>query len=311
MSTNPDISGMIPILKPRGMTSKDVSRILLRRFGRLKIGHVGTLDPDADGVLPILIGRGTKLQDYLLDLDKAYSFDLKLGESTTTLDATGETTKVMPWPHVNVGQISKVLQNFMGTIVQVPPLYSAVKYQGKELYKYAHKGQSAKDIPLEELQRRVVIKDITVDRLDLPFISMTVFCGKGTYVRTLAADIAEALGTVGHVTRLSRIKSAGMSLSDCLTIEQAVSPARSLESLVVSMDKLSIGLSTWVPSDMVLLRRITDGQRVIVTGLACNTSRTGERFEILMKNFDGASVGIVDVEPLVDGAYKLHLKRGL
>jgi tRNA pseudouridine55 synthase len=246
-----------------------------------------------------------------LDLDKAYSFDLKLGESTTTLDATGETTKVMPWPHVNVGQISKVLQNFMGTIVQVPPLYSAVKYQGKELYKYAHKGQSAKDIPLEELQRRVVIKDITVDRLDLPFISMTVFCGKGTYVRTLAADIAEALGTVGHVTRLSRIKSAGMSLSDCLTIEQAVSPARSLESLVVSMDKLSIGLSTWVPSDMVLLRRITDGQRVIVTGLACNTSRTGERFEILMKNFDGASVGIVDVEPLVDGAYKLHLKRGL
>ena len=311
MSTNPDISGMIPILKPRGMTSKDVSRILLRRFGRLKIGHVGTLDPDADGVLPILIGRGTKLQDYLLDLDKAYSFDLKLGESTTTLDATGETTKVMPWPHVNVGQISKVLQNFMGTIVQVPPLYSAVKYQGKELYKYAHKGQSAKDIPLEELQRRVLIKDITVDRLDLPFISMTVFCGKGTYVRTLAADIAEALGTVGHVTRLSRIKSAGMSLSDCLTIEQAVSPARSLESLVVSMDKLSIGLSTWVPSDMVLLRRITDGQRVIVTDLACNTSRTGERFEILMKNFDGASVGIVDVEPLVDGAYKLHLKRGL
>jgi tRNA pseudouridine55 synthase len=311
MAKDPDISGMIPLIKPQGMTSKDVSRILLKRFGRLKLGHVGTLDPDAEGVLPVLVGRATKLQDYLLDLDKAYSFDLTLGRETTTLDASGDTIRELPWPDIQSSDLDRILETFTGVIDQIPPLYSAVKFQGQELYKYAHRGQQAGDLPLENLKRRVVIKKITLDKLALPVISMTVACGKGTYVRTLAANIAEALGTVGYVTRLIRIKSAGLNLSDCLTIDQATSPATQLESIVVNLDKLSIGLPTWRSNDKVLLQRIIDGQRVIVSSIPDDIASANANFELLLKSSDDKSVGIVNVEPLVGGNFKLHMKRGL
>ena len=157
----------------------------------------------------------------------------------------------------------------------------------------------------------MVIKKITLDKLALPLISMTVACGKGTYVRTLAANIAEALGTVGYVTRLIRIKSAGLNLSDCLTIDQATSPATQLESIVVNLDKLSIGLPTWRSNDKVLLQRIIDGQRVIVSSIPDDIASANANFELLLKSSDDKSVGIVNVEPLVGGNFKLHMKRGL
>jgi tRNA pseudouridine55 synthase len=311
MVNDPEISGMIPLLKPRGMTSKDVSRVLLKRFGRLKIGHVGTLDPEADGVLPVLIGKATKLQDYLLNLDKAYSFDLTLGRATTTMDAAGATICEMPWPQIQSVELNRIIDTFIGVIEQVPPLYSAVKYQGQELYKYAHRGRQSDDLPLEDLKRRVVIKKIAVEKLDLPVIGMTVECGKGTYIRTLATDIAAALGTVGYVTRLTRIYSAGMGLDDCLTLEQATSPSTQLEVIVINLDKLSIGLPTWRSSDKVLVQRIIDGQRVIVSSLPADVANNSSNFELLLKCSDDRSIGIVNVEPLVGGTYKLHMKRGL
>jgi tRNA pseudouridine55 synthase len=311
MAQYSDISGMIPLIKPAGMTSKDISRALLRRFGQLKLGHVGTLDPEADGVLPVLVGRATKLQDYLLDLDKAYSFDLTLGKETTTLDASGETVREMAWPQIECEELRQVLSQFTGCIEQVPPLYSAVKLQGQELYKFAHRGHKADDLPLESLKRRVLIKAIVIDKLQLPVISLSVSCGKGTYIRTLAFDIAKNLGTVGYVTRLQRTHSAGLNVANCITLDQALSPQTTLESIVISIDQLAIGLPAWAPNDRVLIQRIIDGQRIIQMNLPSDILKTSPSFEILLKNSDQKSVGIVRVEPLTDGSYKLHMKRGL
>jgi len=304
-------SGLIPINKPRGISSKDVSRALMRRFGKLKLGHVGTLDPDADGVLPVLIGRATKLQDYLLDMAKAYSFNLRLGTATDTLDATGQITSHQTWDHVTPDQVSQAAKFFIGEITQLPPLFSAVKYKGKELYKYARSGHSDREIPLEDLQRHVSISSLTIDYCRLPDIGFTVHCSKGTYVRTLGFDVATRLQTTGHVTQLTRIQSAGLKLSDCITIEQATSSGVSLESILIPFDQIAIGLPAWRADDMLLVRRLLDGQRVIIKKpVSLDVPGSGD-FDILIKSPDDKNIGIVTATFLEGENLKLHMKRGL
>ena len=312
-ATHPsELSGLIPINKPRGITSKDVSRALMRRFGKIKLGHVGTLDPDADGVLPVLIGRATKLQDYLLDLSKAYSFELTLGVATDTLDATGQVVAERPWAHVTREDVERAIKDFHGEITQVPPIYSAIKYQGKELYKYAHAGREAGNLPLDDLRRRVHVSSLAIDYFDLPKIGMTVFCGKGTYVRTIGNDLAAALGTVGHITKLTRILSAGIELQNCITIEQATADEATLQSVMTPIDQLSIGLPTWTPGDMLLLQRLVDGQHVFLpTDQSPSIVGTDGQMDILAKSTDGRSVGIINVVSLDGDRVKLHMKRGL
>lgn len=307
----PEISGLIPVYKPIGMTSKDVSRALVRRYGKIKIGHVGTLDPDADGVLPILVGRGTKLQDYLLSMNKAYKFELTLGTATDSMDATGKVVAVCPWDHVTQEKIKAILPEFLGTITQIPPIFSAVKYKGKELYKYAHAGKTADDLPLKDLQRQVHISELMIDYINLPKIGFTVHCSKGTYVRTLSCDLAEALETIGHVTRLTRILSAGFDLEGCISLEHATDQNSTLESITVPMDRLSIGLPTWIPNDMVTLQRLVDGQHVVMETVNFPLRVTGSHHDVLAKSSDGKSVGIVDVMSLEGDRVKLHMKRGL
>lgn len=308
---HPEISGLIPIYKPIGMTSKDVSRVLTRRFGKIKLGHVGTLDPDADGVLPVLVGRGTKLQDYLLNMSKAYSFELVLGVATDTMDAGGNSVAQCPWEHVTREKTDLIVPKFLGPLIQIPPLYSAVKFQGKELYKYAHAGKTADEIPLQELQRSVTIKSLQIDYFELPRIGFTVYCSKGTYVRTLACDMAEALGTIGHVTRLTRILSAGFSAEQCISLEHATAPEISLESIVVPLHAISIGLPTWCPDDMVTLQRLVDGQHVVMTARDFRVVGAANKFDVLGKSSDGKSVGIIEVMSLEGDRLKLHMKRGL
>lgn len=306
-----DVSGLIAINKPRGMTSKDVSRALIRRFGKIKIGHVGTLDPDADGVLPVLIGRATKLQDYLLDLSKAYSFEMLLGVATDSLDATGNVIADAPWDHVTNEHILKIIPQFIGPITQVPPLYSAVKFKGKELYKYAHAGKTAEDVPLENLQRIVNISSLTMDFCRLPQIGFTVHCGKGTYVRTLAADLAIQLGTVAHVTKLTRTLSAGFRLENCINIEQATSAASTLENLINPIDTLEIGLPEWLADDTLQTQRLIDGQHVLVNGHQFSGEKGFSGDSVLAKSPNGKSFGILNVMLLESGEIKLHMKRGL
>lgn len=304
-------SGLIPVFKPTGMTSTEVSRLINKRFGRLKLGHVGTLDPDADGVLPVLVGQATKLQDYLLDMPKSYSFEFKLGTATDTLDASGRVIKQCPSEHITLDMILAAIGRFIGPITQTPPIFSAVKYKGKELYKYARSGIQADHVPLESLNRTVEIRSLKLDAFEHPCVRMTVECSKGTYVRTLALDIAESLGSTAHVTKLTRLQSAGFGLKDCISIEQLRGESVSLFDVLVPMDRLAIGLPTWCLDDMVLLKRLIDGQTVAISLGELGLPALNESAQVLLKSRDNRSIGVLSAMIQDNGRVRLHMKRGL
>lgn len=216
------MEGILPLYKPRGMTSHDCV-FKLRKILRMKrIGHTGTLDPDVDGVLPICLGRATKVAEYITDAGKTYEGEVTIGFSTTTEDASGEIVeqKVVDQSFTRE-EIIKVLKQLTGQIKQTPPMYSAVKVNGRRLYEYARQG-----ISVERPTRTVTI--YSIDLLDDRAIfsgetirfRFRVACSKGTYIRTLAVMMGELLGFPAHMSDLSRIQSASFHLTDCLTIEQ-------------------------------------------------------------------------------------------
>lgn len=216
------MEGLLPIWKQAGMTSHDVVFNLRRLLGIKKIGHAGTLDPDVDGVLPVAIGKATKVLEFMVNTPKAYSGTITLGYSTTTEDASGECVErqlVNP-SLLNLQQIDTALEQFQGMITQIPPMYSAVKVNGKRLYEYARAGES-----VERPKRQVRIDDFrrTSDVAyhdGVATFSFYVMCGKGTYVRTLAVDLGRALGLPSHMSQLTRVLSAGFQQSDALTLDE-------------------------------------------------------------------------------------------
>jgi tRNA pseudouridine55 synthase len=221
------LEGILPLLKPKGMTSHDCVFKLRKILKTKKVGHTGTLDPDVTGVLPICIGRATKIAEYITDAGKAYVGEVTLGFSTTTEDKSGEQVDEKPvTEEFSRDRILQVLQSLTGKIEQTPPMYSAVKVNGKKLYEYARAG-----IEVERPVREVFIYELTLqDEREVftgPEISFKfkVTCSKGTYVRTLAVMMGERLGYPAHMSDLVRIESADFTLNDCKTfdeIEQAV-----------------------------------------------------------------------------------------
>ncbi|MEW9108636.1 MAG: tRNA pseudouridine(55) synthase TruB [Cytobacillus gottheilii] len=216
------MEGIIPLWKPKGMTSHDCVFKLRKILKMKRIGHTGTLDPDVTGVLPICLGRATKVAEYITDAGKAYEGEVTLGFSTTTEDRSGEMveTKIITEEFTRK-QILTVLDELTGTITQTPPMYSAVKVNGKRLYEYARKG-----IEVERPSRKVNIYSIELldDRETFTGETISfrfrVSCGKGTYIRTLAVMIGEKLGLPAHMSDLSRIQSASFTVSDCLTLAE-------------------------------------------------------------------------------------------
>ncbi|MGJ7921018.1 tRNA pseudouridine(55) synthase TruB [Neobacillus sp. LXY-4] len=216
------MEGILPLFKPKGLTSHDCV-FKLRKILRMKrIGHTGTLDPEVDGVLPICLGRATKVAEYITNAGKSYEGEVTLGFSTTTEDATGEVvdSKKIEAP-ITRQEIIEILQSLTGEITQTPPMYSAVKVNGKRLYEYARQG-----IEVERPSRQVTIYSIELlddrdifegDTIQFRF---RVSCSKGTYIRTLAVMIGERLGYPSHMSSLSRIQSASFSLEDCYTFSQ-------------------------------------------------------------------------------------------
>jgi tRNA pseudouridine55 synthase len=302
---------MLPVYKPSGMTSKDVSRRLLRRFGKLKIGHVGTLDPDAEGVLPVLIGNATKLQDYLLDMPKIYSFTVKLGYFTSTQDASGVALESKDFAHITQQSLKDASLKFLGKIQQVPPLYSAVKLDGKELYKHARSGVSTlSETDINRIKRDVVIYSIDLIRFSYDEFEMLVNCSKGTYVRTLAYDILCDLNTAGHVTKIRRDRSSGISLDDCLLLDHIENPSSQLTEHLIPTDRISIGLPSLTVNDSVLVQRIRDGQRVKVPESHGVIAQDVEGKMFLLKTSSGVSFGIGLVKSTDQGEF-LNLKRGI
>lgn len=210
------MNGIVNVLKPTGMTSHDVISRLRKITSIKKIGHAGTLDPNASGVLPVCIGKATRLSDYLMGYDKAYVFELKLGLMTDTYDIYGKTitenTDLQPIEHDTV---AAVIRSFQGESWQIPPIYSALKVEGKKLYEYARQ-----DTAVDIKQRRINIRQIELIEYNFPLLRIKAVVTKGTYIRSLCHDIGQALGTNAVMTVLVRIASKNLNIEDSFTLEQ-------------------------------------------------------------------------------------------
>jgi tRNA pseudouridine55 synthase len=210
------MDGIVNVNKPLGITSHDVVYKLRRILNIKKIGHTGTLDPEASGVLPMCIGKGTKLAEYLTAADKQYMARLQLGAFTDTQDASGEVLESFD-VCVTEEQIRDAVKKFIGEISQIPPMYSAIKIDGKKLYELAREGKTVEREP-----RKVTISNIEIKNIDLNnnTVDMLVDCSKGTYIRTLCNDIGAELGCGGHMSALNRTKSGRFAIENAYTIEQ-------------------------------------------------------------------------------------------
>ncbi len=206
--------GILNVNKPAGWTSHDVVAKVRGLVKGLKIGHAGTLDPAATGVLPVLVGRGTRIAEYLLDWDKEYRAVLRLGRTTETQDATGAVLATRSLDGLTEAQIRSAIARFRGRITQVPPMYSAVKVDGVPLYKSARAGRTVEREP-----RTVEIYELEVLSIAGADVTLRVRCSKGTYVRTLCADIGEALGVGGHLLSLQRTRVGPLAVEQALTLE--------------------------------------------------------------------------------------------
>ncbi len=230
------INGVLPVYKPEGWTSFDIVAKVRSITGIRKIGHGGTLDPMASGVLPLFIGKAAKACDIVPDNRKSYIAALRFGETSDTLDATGTITQT-GGRKVTEEELEQVLHMFVGELMQVPPMYSAIKVGGRRLYELAREGKTL-DLP----PRPVTVDSITLRSFDekKQAAVIAVNCRKGTYIRALIRDIAEQLGTVGLMTDLERTYSGGFSLDECYTLAEITDAQndRQLEELLLPTDKI-------------------------------------------------------------------------
>ena len=225
-----ELSGVLNINKPGGMTSHDVVDVARRLLKMRRVGHTGTLDPRATGVLPLCIGRATRIAQFLTQADKEYLITMRLGITTDTLDADGKVLSHIDPIAVDPASLPDVLQRFVGEIQQVPPLFSAKKHRGERLYRLARRGETVERQPIT-----VQIHTLTLLEIDLPFVRFLVSCSKGTYARTLCDDIGRVLGCGAHLYALTRVRSGRFLVEDALTLpqlEQIVAEGRIRDVLI-------------------------------------------------------------------------------
>lgn len=284
------MNGIIVVNKPLGKTSHDMVYFMRRLTGIKKVGHTGTLDPDATGVLPVCIGNATKVADMLTLSDKRYSAELTLGKTTDTQDASG---KVLTQREVNVSaeEIEDTVRSFIGEIEQIPPMYSAVKQNGKKLYELARKG-----IEVERKKRKITIREINITEIDIENgrVKLDVLCSKGTYIRTLCADIGERLGVGAYMSALERTQTGPFTLDESYT----------LDKLEKRRDEGTLK-ETLIPTDAVFsdypkivlnekqTRSITNGIRMSYKGVEGQSYRlysADEKFLCVSKCTDGRLV---------------------
>ncbi|MDD3570826.1 MAG: tRNA pseudouridine(55) synthase TruB [Lachnospiraceae bacterium] len=233
------MDGIINIYKEKGFTSHDVVAVVRRTINQKKVGHTGTLDPEAEGVLPVCVGRGTKLADYIMAADKQYLAQLTLGKTTTTEDHMGEVIETKP-VEFNEEKIRIAVSKFTGEVLQIPPMYSAIKIKGKKLYELAREGKE-----VERAARKIYIENIEITRFIPPNeVEILVTCSKGTYIRTLCADIGKELGCGGHMSKLLRTRSGNFKLDNAITLEKLkeICENGDIESVLLPMEK---ALSTY------------------------------------------------------------------
>jgi tRNA pseudouridine55 synthase len=226
--------GVLLVDKPKTLTSHDVVDRIRRHFGFKKVGHCGTLDPAATGLLVIVLERATKLQNQFTAADKTYEGAMRLGISTDSHDSDGAIISEKPVPAFSADDIERVLARFRGDIQQVPPMISAIKHKGQPLYKLARKGKT-----IEREPRLVHIYDLRLLKLELPDVHFRIACTKGTYVRTLCHDIGETLGCGAHLAELRRTRSGEFDVTDAHRLEDLLKLSRQqLQPIVIPILKL-------------------------------------------------------------------------
>ncbi|SFE38181.1 tRNA pseudouridine synthase B [Alteribacillus iranensis] len=291
--------GIIPLYKPKGMTSHDCVMKMRKLLRTKKVGHTGTLDPDVEGVLPICVGRATKVVEYVTDMPKEYEAEVTLGVSTTTEDASGEVIaeKDIP-PTLSKENIVVTLHKFKGKQSQVPPMYSAVKINGKKLYEYAREG-----IEIERPARDIEVYRITFiensiqqvhHRMSFRFI---VTCSKGTYIRTLCTDIGKELGYPAHMSDLTRTRSGPFMLERTLTFEEIENRKNEglLEQVLVPITEGLIHLPH-IEVNESMKGKILHGQV-----LSANNETPNEPFVF---SYKGEALAVYQPHPLKDGLIK-------
>lgn len=230
------MDGIIVINKEKEYTSHDVVAKLKKKLNISKVGHTGTLDPNATGVLPILIGKGTKFSKYLINHDKIYEVELELGKKTDTADIEG---KVIEEKNVDEKYIKEnllqVLESFVGKQEQIPPMYSAIKKDGKKLYEYARAGEKVEIEP-----RKIEIYKIDLNKYDKNIISFVVSCSKGTYIRSLCEDIAEKLNTLGYMKNLKRLQVGEFNIKDAVYIDDI--DLKNVNDYLITLEEILRGI---------------------------------------------------------------------
>lgn len=314
-------TGLLVINKPSGMTSKDVSRRITKIVGKCKIGHVGTLDPIAEGVLPILFGKATRLQDYLLSSKKTYECEVFLGKATDTLDCEGQVVKELPYVHVTHDLIINKIKDLVGEQVQIPPLYSAVKYKGKPLYKYARENQG-EDIPLNELKRKVIVYDFKLISYDGRKIKFSADVSKGTYIRVLAYELTKLLGTVGHVVKLVRTYSSCISIEKSILLEELLrnlSSGSSLNQFLIPLSHINLSLEKLTVLSQDYKTKLLQGQKLSLapetdaldsTAFSKELLTSCEHKEVLLQDKNYLLFAIAELS-LNNKGFSLKVKKGL
>jgi len=233
----PTVHGFVIVDKPAGMTSHDVVNVLRKKLGERRIGHAGTLDPDATGVMLVGVGNGTRLLKFLSDQDKTYSCHIVFGTETDSLDSTGVVTATHDMSPIDIEQVRKIVAtSFVGDIMQVPPMVSALKVDGKRLHELAREG-----IEIDRQPRPVTVSSFDVDATDDPMvISAHIHCGSGTYVRSLGADLGAALGGGAHIRSLRRHSVGPFTLDEASSLD---------DPLVLAMEEMLRGMQREILTD--------------------------------------------------------------
>lgn len=251
------MDGVLNVLKPPGMTAHDVVTFLRRELKTKKIGHAGTLDPQAAGVLPLCIGQATRLLEFLMHRDKEYFCELTLGITTETQDAWGKVLQTCDCSKITIDEIKSIIPQFLGTITQTVPAYSAVKIEGIPLYKRTRMGMKS-----EPVSRQVQVYSIKILKYQPPRLTFTIKCAKGTYVRTICHDWGQALGVGGHMSFLLRTRVGNLTLDDSITLEEIV---KLKEKALLPMEICVDNLEKIILADEQL-KKLKHGQRLILPG---------------------------------------------
>ena len=254
-------NGFININKPRGFTSHDVVNKVRRIFSTKSVGHMGTLDPEAMGVLPLALGKATRLISFVEGTTKEYVGQLVLGIATDTLDLQGEVLSTSDASHITIDAIRAALPYFVGSIAQVPPMYSAIKVGGKKLYEYARAG-----ISMEIEPRQVIISALELDSVTLEgtrlIATLRISCGKGTYIRSLCRDIGVRLGVPACMGELTRTASGPFSIEQSVTLEEL---GNNPSLHVIGIAEMLGGINACVALDQAQAARFLQGQRIVTS----------------------------------------------